>query len=87
MFKNNQVSTVLSVTIYTAGLRITDISALRAKYGAGAYLQWYWQRLDDDDYGIIVASDPKLSDDGFRLTLTPEDVDTKVTFMCELITD
>jgi len=86
VFKNNQVSTVLSVTVYTAGLRITDISALRAKYGAGAYLQWYWQRLDDDDYGIIVASDPKLSDDGFRLTLTPEDVDTKVTFRCELIT-
>lgn len=85
VFKNNQVSTVLTVTIYTGEHRITNQQDLVAVYGAGAHLQWYWQRLDDADYGIIVDSDHKLSNDGFSLTLTPEEVDTKVTFRCELI--
>lgn len=85
VFKNNQVSTVLTVAVYSGGDRITNITALRARYGTNAYLQWYWQRIDDSSFGVIVASDPKLSDDGFTLTLTPADVDTKVTFMCELI--
>ena len=87
VFKNNQVSTVLTVAIYIGGQRITNITDLRARFGASAHLQWYWQRLGEDTFGIIVASDHKLSDDGFTLTLTPEEVDTKVTFMCELITD
>lgn len=87
VFKNNSVSTVLTVAIYTGGQRITNITDLRSKLGNSAHLQWYWQRLNDDSYGVIVATDPRLSDDGFSFTLTPTDVDTKVTFMCELITD
>lgn len=87
VFKNNAVSTVLTVAIYTGGQRITNITDLRSKLGNSAHLQWYWQRLNDDSYGVIVATDPRLSDDGFSFTLTPTDVDTKVTFMCELITD
>ena len=87
VFKNNQISTVMTVTIYKAdGTSITNITQLHAAYGAGAYLQWYWRRIDDSDYGIIPSSDTKLSDSGFTLTLTPSDVDTKVTFRCELIT-
>ena len=87
VFKNNQVSTVLTVAIYIGGQRITNINDLRARFGSSAHLQWYWQKLGEDTFGIIVASDHKLSNDGFTLTLTPEEVDTKVTFMCELITD
>lgn len=87
VFKNNDVSTVLTVTVYSGNDRITNLTDLRAKFGSGACLQWYWQQMDQSDYGIIVASDSKLSDDGFTLTLTPEEVDTKVTFICELITD
>ncbi|WP_027868854.1 hypothetical protein [Eubacterium sp. AB3007] len=86
VFKNSQVSTVLSVTIYSGEDRITNSTDLRVKFGSSAHLQWYWQRLDDTDFGIIVASDHKLSQDGFALTLTPAEVDTKVTFRCELIT-
>lgn len=85
VFKNNQVATVLTVTIYTGEHRITGQRQLNEVYGPQAHLQWYWQRMDDLDYGIIVASDHKLSNDGFSLTLTPEEVDTKVTFRCELI--
>ena len=43
--------------------------------------------MDEDRYGILSASDSRLSDGGFHLTLGPQDVDTKVTFRCKLITD
>ena len=85
VFKNNQVSTVLTVAVYVGEQRITNISDLRARFGSTAHLQWYWQRLGETEFYVIVDSDHKLSNDGFSLTLTPEEVDTKVTFMCELI--
>lgn len=85
VFKNNAVSTVLSVTVYHGGERITDIAGLRRVFGAGARLSWQWQRMDEDRYGALSAGDARIGDDGFTLTLSPEDVDVKVTFMCELI--
>lgn len=85
VFKNDQVSTILSVVIYQGSKRITDSATLKSTFGNSAYLQWKWMRLDDETFGIISASDSRFSDNGFRFTLLPDDVDTKVTFMCELI--
>ena len=87
IFKNNAVSTVLSVVIYHGKDRITDIDKLHETYGSSAYIQWKWQRLDEESYGIISSADSRMGNDGFSFTLSLEDVDTKVTFMCELITD
>lgn len=85
VFKNNAVATVLSVVIYHGTQRITTNAEMKKTFGTGAYLQWKWQRLDDETFGVISASDSRFSDNGFTFTLNPEDVDTKVTFMCELI--
>lgn len=85
VFKNDSVSTVLSVVIYRGSDRITNSSALASAFGSGAYLQWKWQRLDDESFGVISSSDSRFGDNGFTFTLSPEDVDTKITFMCELI--
>lgn len=85
VFKNNAVSTVLSAVIYRGSLRITDIDTLQTAMGTSAYLQWKWQRIDEETFGIISASDSRIGNGGFTLTLTPDDVDTKVTFMCELM--
>lgn len=87
VFKNNQVSTVLSAVIYKGSKRITDIATLKTEYGDTAYLEWSWQRLNEESFGTILSTDSKIGNDGFTLTLSPEDVDTKVTFMCQLITD
>lgn len=84
-FKNSGVSTVLTVSVYSGSDRITNITDLRTKFGNGVYLQWKWKRLNDSDYGIISASDSRISENGFKFTLSPQDVDTKVTFLCELI--
>ncbi len=87
VFKNNQVATVLSVTVFHGGQRISDIETLREVYGNTAYLEWRWQRMDENTFGIIVVNDTRLTDDGFSLVLSPEDVDTKCTFECNLITN
>ena len=86
VFKNNMLETVLSVCIYSGASRITNISDLHAKFGSTAYLQWYWQKIDESDYGLIPSTDSKLSDSGFTMKLTPDNIDEKVTFRCELIT-
>lgn len=85
VFKNNMVSTVLSIAIYRGQDRITDIQNLRRVFGVAAYLQWKWQRMGETEYGVISADDPRIGNDGFTLTISPADVDTKVTFMCELM--
>ncbi len=86
VFKNDNIATVLSVVIYHGTQRITDSETMKQTFGNSAYLQWKWQRIDDESFGIISASDTRFGDNGFTFTLSPEDVDTKVTFMCELIT-
>lgn len=85
VFKNDQVATVLSAVIYRGSQCIRDIDSLKAAMGSSAYLQWSWQRLDEDSYGLISADDERLGNSGFTFTLSPDDVDTKVTFKCELI--
>lgn len=87
VFKNNQASTVLSVIIYRGSARITNMTELKAAMGNNVYLQWKWRRLSDNDYGIISGSDSHISEQGFKYTITPDDIDTQVTYMCELIND
>lgn len=86
VFKNDTVSTVLSVVIYRGSQRITDIETLRQAMGDDVYLEWGWQRINEQTFGVISASDTRIGNDGFTFTLNPEDVDTKVTFLCQLMT-
>lgn len=85
VFKNDNVSTVLRVTIYRSGEQITDLSALRAAMGDTAELRWSFQRLGEETYYAVDPDDPRIGGDGFTFTLTPDDVDAKATFVCELI--
>lgn len=87
VFKNNEASTVLSVIIYRGKDRITNITDLKTIIGNNAYLQWKWRKISDNDYGIISADDKHLSEEGFKYTITPDDIDTQVTYMCELINE
>lgn len=87
VFKNNAVSTVLSAVVYRGSKRITNITDLKTEYGSSAHLEWKWQKMDETSFGTILSTDSRLGNDGFTFTLSPEDVDTKVVFMCQLITD
>lgn len=87
VFKNNQVSTVLSVVVYKGSKRITDISELKKEFGSSAYIEWCWQKMDEETFGTILSTDSRIGNEGFTLSLTPADVNTKAVFMCQLITD
>lgn len=85
VFKNDSASTVLSVVIYRGNQRITDITTLKSAMGDGVYLEWSWQRNNEETFGVISASDSRIGNEGFTFTLSPDDFDTKVTFLCKLI--
>lgn len=83
LFKQSEgVYTVLTVSVFKGDQIITDLAALRAAYGPGAYLEWQWQRLGETTFGTILATDPRIGNGGFTFTLTPADVDVKVVFRC-----
>ena len=84
IFKNNVSSTVLTVTVRCGSDAITNITQLRNKFGNNAYLQWKWKRTGESSYHVISSSDSKISEDGFKLTLASSDIDSTVTFVCEL---
>lgn len=86
VFKNSEVSTVLNVVIFKGGKTITDAASMRAEFGSNAYLEWQWQRMGEETFGTILATDSRISNEGFSLSLSPSDVDTKVVFKCQLVT-
>ena len=86
VFKNNVFDTVLSAVIIKGGTTITDIAGLRSVFGNGAYLQWYYRKTTDETWSVLSSTDPHLSQDGFQLTITPDDVDETLTFQCDLET-
>lgn len=87
VFKNNAISTVLSVVIFRGSQRITDSETMKSIFGSSAYLEWSWQKMDESSFGTIVSTDSRLGDNGFTLTLSPADINTKAVFSCSLITD
>lgn len=84
VFKNNTVSTVLTARIFYGEKRIETKAQLTAAFGAGAYLEWAWLRMEDEQFGVISSTDSRISQDGFCLTVSPDDVNDKTTFTCEL---
>ena len=87
VFKNSEVSTVLNVAIFKGGKTITDAASMRAEFGSNAYLEWQWQRMGEETFGTILATDTRITNEGFSLSLTPSDVDTKVVFKCQLVSE
>lgn len=88
VFKNSEVSTALTVRCYKRGQELTTLTALRqAMLDATARIRWYVLREGDTDWVSLADSDPMLSNDGFTLTVAPDDVTVKCTFKAEIVTD
>lgn len=88
VFRNDSTSTVLTVHCYKRGAEITTLTALRAAMGdQTARIRWWVLREGDADWVSLSSSDPMLSQDGFALTITPDDISIKCTFKAEVVTD
>ena len=85
VFKNNAVSTVLSAVIYKGSKRIANSTELKTAFGSSAYLQWKGQKLNEDTYTAIPSNDSRFREDCFKFVLSPDDVDSKTSFMCDLM--
>lgn len=81
-FKHSNISTVLSVTVFKGEHTITDIHGLWEAFGPNAFLEWSWRREEDEDFGLLSVMDSRLSNAGFTLTVSPDDVDEKTVFQC-----
>lgn len=87
VFKDSLFSTTLQVSVMRGGERITDQTALVAAFGATARIEWQWQRDGSDAWGTILSSDPRVTDMGFSLSVSPTDVDARTSFLARLIID
>ena len=83
IFKDGIETTNLNITIYRGTKVVSNYEQLTAQLGNTAYLRWSY--LTDTGYVEIPASDSRLSNDSFTLTLSTADVAEKTTFKCELM--
>lgn len=84
MFKNSTLSTTLTVTIISGEDTITSSEQMISKFGSGASLKWEQKRFGETEFAPLEADDNRLSDNGFILTLQPDDVYTQTVFNCNL---
>lgn len=84
MFKNSTLSTTLTVTIIVGDETITSSEQMVSKFGSGAALKWEQKRFGETEFTPLGANDDRLSDNGFILTLQPDDVYTQTVFNCNL---
>lgn len=83
-FKNSDVATIFTVSIYVGGTIINNSTKLRQMYGDGAYLQWLIKKHGEKDFTKIPLDDPRLNDNGFIFTIAAKDIKFKAVFNCEL---
>ena len=84
LFKNSTISTTLTVTIIVGDKMITDHNEMLKVFGSNAALAWEQKRFQETDFTDIDPSDPRLSANGFIMTLNPQDVYTQTVFNCSL---
>ncbi len=86
LFKHSQIATTLRVTVMKGSTAITNITDLRAVFGNGAYLEWYWRRANDTSWSIISSADSRLGESGFTFTVSPAEVVERTSFEARLVT-
>lgn len=84
VFKNDMISTELTVTVFYGSQALTTLTAIREIYGVSAYLEWQVKNLGDLDFSTIISTDPRITNEGFAFNITSDDVDSKVVFRCIL---
>ncbi len=71
--KNGQGSATLTIKIFTGSNVIENKAALVAKYGSETEIKWFEKKRGSSDYTEVDTE--RISDDGFSLSVTSDDVD------------
>lgn len=83
-FKNSDVATIFTVSIYVGGIVIDNSTKLKEIFGENSYLQWLIKKHGEKDFTKIPLNDSRLNDNGFMFTLNAKDIKFKAVFNCEL---
>lgn len=83
-FKNSDVATIFTVSIYVGGIVIDNSTKLKETFGENSYLQWLIKRYGETEFTKIPLNDSRLNDNGFMFTLNAKDIKFKAVFNCEL---
>lgn len=87
-FRNDRAQTVLQAAVFPAGGgRIETRAALRERFGVSARIEWRERRDESDEWSILLATDSRISHDGFWLAVGAQDFDDHVSFEASVITD
>ncbi len=85
VFKRNLgIDTTIIATVFTPGGRIDNITELRRRFGNGAYLEWGWRDVVTDADHVLLSSDERITQGGFALVVSPDDIDTQAVITCSL---
>lgn len=86
IFKNDSQAMVLTAVIYHGTERITSIARLKTVFGNSTVsVRWSMQKFNETSFTVISANDSRIGSDGFTFSLTPDDIENKVTLKCEFI--
>ena len=84
IFRDNQGNTQLTVTIFYGPSVIVNSTQLTNIFGINAYLEWEYKD-NTNAWVTLLSSDPRISDNGFTVTLSAADVYNKANFRCKLV--
>lgn len=83
-FKNNDIATALTVTIFVGDRKIDSSQAMYDEFGKDAKIIWSQKQMGEDGWTELEQNDKRISDNGFIFTITSNDINTKCTFTCTL---
>jgi hypothetical protein len=83
-FKNNDIATALTVTIFVGDRKIDSSQAMYDEFGNDAKIIWSQKQMGEDGWTELEQNDKRISDNGFIFTITSNDINTKCTFTCTL---
>ena len=84
IFRNNKGSTDLTVTIFYGSQVIVNSYQLHQIFGDTTYLEWEYKD-NTESWVTLLTTDPRITDDGFTLTVEAEDIYNKANFRCKLM--
>lgn len=84
MFKNMSIATNLTVTVIAGGKTITDSKTMKETFGDTAFLTWKQKEMGTSIWTELSTDDSRISDNGFIMTLTADDINEKTVFECSL---
>lgn len=84
VFRNENEATNIDVVVRYGAETITSIAALRAAFGQSAKIVWKIRQMADSNYTTIADNDSRISNDGFRFTMSPSDIVKQTTIIYEV---